>query len=78
MTARLIVEIAAKDHNRVANRIKMLDGVESVLEFKERDESVEVTPDEADFLVKCEVGTRKCDVEELLLGVRGIKIQIVE
>lgn len=62
----------------MANRIKMLDGVESVLEFKERDESVEVTPDEADFLVKCEVGTRKCDVEELLLGVRGIKIQIVE
>jgi hypothetical protein len=72
MSLILKVEVSDVDRNRVANRIKMLDGVESVL-ADEREER----KDDEDIHVWCQNGVSRFDVEELLLGVAGVKVKVV-
>jgi len=76
MTKKLVVEVTG-DCLRVANRIRTLDGVESVSDFDKEIDSPRFDYSDADILVKCGVGARKCDVEELLLGVRGVSVKVV-
>jgi hypothetical protein len=78
-TTKLVVEVSGSDYSRVAKKIEMLDGVKSVSvsDFDEGIDSPRFDYSDADILVKCGVGARKCDVEELLLGVRGVSIKVV-
>lgn len=79
MAARMLVDIRCKDHERVAKRIRLLDGVESVVEVEEaqRDQNdKEQSLEHWDVLVKCRGITSRFDVEELLMGVPDLHVEV--
>ena len=75
MAAKVMVEINSRDHVRVMKRIAMLEGVSGIVA---QEESVDIhecqCPNDWDLKIKCGIGARPCDIEELLLGVPNIKV----
>ncbi len=67
----LLVTAETNDLNRLKDRIKTLDRVDSVLEFKEP------TPPSFDIGVTCGHGVPRHVVEELLLGVGNVKVEVL-
>ena len=69
---QILVTAKTSDLNRLCKRIETLS---EVTETEEYEETRAVPP--GDILVTCGPTARKTDVEELLLGVEGVKIKML-
>jgi len=77
---KLMVTVKTADVGRLIRRIATLDEVEDVEEHEEVDTDSGVIAGwpEFDMLVKCGHGARKSNVEELLLGVKGVEVRLLK